>query len=205
MNRELANSYLSLLKNDYAGINLTRILDEEEFYQKQVRDSLTIADYEEFTTAIEFSEVIVDVGFGGGFPILPLASLYPDKKFIGLEARNKKVEVVSEIAEKLGITNVSFHHERIENVCLDVKTTVISKAVCRCDLMLSYLKNTKRVDLFMYKGPSFEKDEAPKIKKNKVKIWNSPEFSEMERKIIYVSCPARHIQKNNLVNISDFI
>ena len=104
---EFSKKYHELLTTDYAGINLTRILKYEEFYEKQILDS--IKAWQDNHLLIEkASEVstFVDIGFGGGFPILPLAFLYPEKKFIGFEARNKKVVVVNEIAKKLGAENV---------------------------------------------------------------------------------------------------
>ena len=38
--RKLAQDYLAILKGELAGLNLTRILDEEDFYNKQIVDSL---------------------------------------------------------------------------------------------------------------------------------------------------------------------
>ena len=62
---------------------------------------------------IESKGVFIDVGFGGGFPLLPLAKYLPHIQFYGVETRNKKVRVVSEIAAKLGLNNIKFLHSRI--------------------------------------------------------------------------------------------
>ena len=71
-----------------------------------------------FKNCLEKTKLMVDVGFGGGFPILPLAFNNPDKKFIGFEARAKKAQVVQKIAAALGLTNAKLMHQRLETVDL---------------------------------------------------------------------------------------
>lgn len=162
---EFAKKYYSLLNGEYAGINLTRINDFDEFYNKQILDS--ILPYEQsivFKKSIEENEYLVDVGFGGGFPILPLANICSDKKFIGIETRAKKVKVVSEIANKLGLSNVSLKHSRIENILFDFDCVVTFKAVGKVNDFLSKIKPAANVTIFFYKGPGFYELEAEQIK-----------------------------------------
>ena len=95
--------YLNILKTQFEGLNLTKILEQDEFYHKQILDS--ILPYQEsklFQSEVKKTGSIVDVGFGGGFPILPLAKLLPDVKFVGVESRKKKAEAVTIIAQELG-------------------------------------------------------------------------------------------------------
>jgi hypothetical protein len=85
--------YLNVLKTQLSGLNLTNILDPDEFYQKQILDSiLPYQESELFKKSVKETGVVVDVGFGGGFPILPLAKLLPEVKFVGVESRRKKAE-----------------------------------------------------------------------------------------------------------------
>ena len=55
-------------------INVTAIRDPEEFYEKNIRDSLAVMELPEFAEAYR----ILDLGTGGGFPGLPLAIANPD-------------------------------------------------------------------------------------------------------------------------------
>lgn len=72
-----------LLWNDK--VNLTNILNENDFVKKHYIDSLSICSENEFLEA----EHIIDVGTGGGFPGIPLAICYPEKKFTLLDSLKK--------------------------------------------------------------------------------------------------------------------
>ena len=66
--KEFSHKYLRFLKDELSGLNLTRILDEEEFYQKQVLDSvLPIQSTDIVRDRLKKTKLLVDVGFGGGF------------------------------------------------------------------------------------------------------------------------------------------
>ena len=88
---EFSDKYLEILKGELAGINLTRITDEDEFYHKQILDSvIPFEGSEVFQQAVKECGRVVDIGFGGGFPILPLAHKLPDVNFLGMEARERR-------------------------------------------------------------------------------------------------------------------
>lgn len=160
--REYAKNYLDLLKTEFKGLNLTRILDEEDFYNKQIMDSiLPFEKNSELQSIFMNSTYIVDIGFGGGFPLLPLAEIFPDKTFLGFEGRRKKVEAVMTIAQKFKNHNVSCYHERLENIFFDLpKTIILFKAVGRVDKLLKMIEtNQKNLWVFFYKGPNYDEDE----------------------------------------------
>ena len=154
--KEFAKKYLDLLTGEFAGINLTRIVSPEEFYQKQIVDSvLPQTESRVFKNALESTKLLVDVGFGGGFPILPLAFLNPDKKFIGFEARAKKALAVQKIAASLGLTNATLRHQRLETIDFDVDTVITFKGVGKVSEYLPLLRTNKTLYVFFYKGPNF--------------------------------------------------
>jgi 16S rRNA (guanine527-N7)-methyltransferase len=154
--KEFAEKYLNLLTGEFAGINLTRIESPEDFYQKQILDSvMPMTESKVFKNALEATKLCVDVGFGGGFPILPLAFKNPDKKFIGLDARAKKVQVVQKIADTLGLTNAKLKHQRLELMDFDVDTVITFKAVGKVSEYLPLIRTNKTVYVFFYKGPNF--------------------------------------------------
>lgn len=154
--KEFAKKYLDLLTGEFAGINLTRIESPEEFYQKQIIDSvLPETESKVFKNALEKTKLLVDVGFGGGFPILPLAHNNPDKRFFGFDARAKKAQVVQKIANTLGLTNATLKHQRLETVDFDVDTVITFKAVGKVQDYLPLIRTSKTVYVFFYKGPNF--------------------------------------------------
>ena len=154
--KDFSQSYLDLLKGEFAGINLTRIESPEEFYNKQIMDSVLPEIHSEiFKKQLEKTGLLIDIGFGGGFPILPLAYRNPEKKFYGFDARAKKVQIVSKIAATLNLKNVKLLHQRFEEVIFDRDAVITFKAVGKVSELLPLLKTNKTLYVFFYKGPNF--------------------------------------------------
>lgn len=109
---EILLSYMEHILAANENINLTAITEREEFIAKHIIDSLScmaLPQYEE-------AETVIDVGTGGGFPGVPLAVASPEKRFLLLDSLNKRLKVVSEICEELGIENVETIHGRAEEL-----------------------------------------------------------------------------------------
>jgi 16S rRNA (guanine527-N7)-methyltransferase len=101
-----------LYKEWNAQINVISRKDIDELYLRHVLHGLAIAKVQPFVAGSR----ILDVGTGGGFPGIPLAILYPEAQFVLVDAIGKKIKVVEAVAESIGLTNVSAHHLRAENV-----------------------------------------------------------------------------------------
>ena len=209
---KFSEKYFELLNNEYKGINLTRITDFNDFLNKQIIDSIKPIEISEvFKNSLNSNNRLIDVGFGGGFPILPLAKTCPELDFIGIETRGKKVKVVSEIADVLGLGNVNLIHERIENVFIDVPATVSFKAVGKVADFLNKINTNQKLQVFFYKGPNFytiEKDQIENAKKN----WNIIEEIEIDvegtEKRILIGFENKNVlrgTKQKLVNLSGLI
>ena len=204
--------YLHILKTELAGLNLTKILDHDEFYQKQILDS--ILPYQEsklFQHQVEKTGVVVDVGFGGGFPILPLAKLLPDIQFVGVESRKKKAEAVTLIAKQLGLDNVKLVHSRLEDFHFDVPATITFKAVGTIGDYLPLISANQKMHAFFYKGPSFLELEGEQIKKLK-KDWRMVENQEIKvpgtQQRFLVSFYSNNVPRGtakSLVKLTDFL
>lgn len=156
MKNEFCEKYLELINGEYSTINLTRIDSYEDFYNKQYVDSLL--PFEKIPFLVELykkTNIHIDIGFGGGFPLLPLAFHNPAKRYIGFEARGKKAKVVQEIAGKIGIKNVKAYHQRFEDVYIDRDCVISFKAVSTCINLLPQIVTDKTVYVVFYKGPNF--------------------------------------------------
>ena len=116
-------------------INVTAITDPDEFYEKNIKDSLTICIRPEIASA----KKILDMGTGGGFPGLPLAIAYPDKDFVLMDAVGKKLKVIDDVAGKLGVKNITTVHSRAEDyVSRETFDLVVSRAVANMSTLSEY-------------------------------------------------------------------
>lgn len=208
-----SKKYYSILTNELAGLNLTRILDYDEFYQKQVIDSLLpIENSKFFTNDLNKTKLLVDVGFGGGFPILPLAYKFPEYFFIGIEARKKKADAVTLIAKQLSLKNVKLYHHRLEDLFIDREVIFTFKAVSEIEKLLKKISTNQTVKAYFYKGPnveSLEKIDGIKGWNRKEKLDISVPYADGRTLISYenINVPRGTIKSKNknLVNLSNLI
>ena len=82
----------------------------------------------------------MDAGTGGGLPGIPLAILFPEVHFTLLDATAKKILVAKEIANAIGLKNISGVHSRVEdhNGSYDL---IISRAVSTLTKMEDWSKH----------------------------------------------------------------
>lgn len=125
----------SLYKEWNAQINVISRKDIDELYLKHVLHSLAIAKVVHFKDGTK----ILDVGTGGGFPGIPLAILYPSCQFVLVDSIGKKIKVVNEIADRLGLANVKAYHQRAEDVSGQFDF-VVTRAVTRIAKFLPWVK-----------------------------------------------------------------
>lgn len=107
-------------------INVISRKDLDHLYLRHVLHSLGIAKVIQFRPGT----VILDVGTGGGFPGIPLAILFQDSRFLLVDSIGKKILVVKNIAQDLGLTNIVAEQKRAENV-QGTFDFVISRAVTK--------------------------------------------------------------------------
>jgi 16S rRNA (guanine527-N7)-methyltransferase len=107
-------------------INVISRKDIDNLYVNHVLHSLGIAKVLSFKSGAS----ILDVGTGGGFPGIPLAILFPDVKFHLVDSIGKKITVVRNIAEGIGLKNVKAEQIRAEQVKSEYDF-IVSRAVTR--------------------------------------------------------------------------
>ncbi len=116
-------------------INVVSRKDIEELYLRHVLHSLGIAKIHQFGPQTS----VLDVGTGGGFPGIPLAILFPETHFTLVDAIGKKIKVVQEVVDGLGITNVKAIHSRVED--LDTQHDfIVSRAVAAMPTFVRWVK-----------------------------------------------------------------
>lgn len=117
-------------------INVVSRKDIDELYLRHVLHSLGIAKVMEFKAGAK----VMDVGTGGGFPGIPLAILFPETQFHLVDSIGKKIKVVNEVVEGLGLQNVKTTHGRVEEVD-DTYDFIVSRAVAQMETFHRWVKN----------------------------------------------------------------
>ena len=95
-----------------AQINVISRKDFSELYERHILHSLSIAKFIQFNPGT----AVLDVGTGGGFPGIPLAIFFPEVQFHLVDSIGKKIKVVNEISNSLGIKNVIAEQIRAEQL-----------------------------------------------------------------------------------------
>jgi len=136
---KLYNDALELYLDWNSKINLISRKDTEHLLERHILHSLGIAKMIEFKPNTK----VLDVGTGGGFPGIPLAIMFPQVQFHLVDSIGKKVRVVYEIANQLGLNNVIAQQVRAENVGGQFDF-VVSRAVTRLPEFNKWIKNKIR-------------------------------------------------------------
>lgn len=127
---------ISVLYQDWnQKINVVSRKDIDEIYLRHVLHSLAIAKFINFKPGSK----ILDVGTGGGFPGIPLAILFPETQFILVDSIAKKIKVVNEVSEGLGLKNIKTINNRVENT-KGQYDFIISRAVAAMPTFVHWTK-----------------------------------------------------------------
>ena len=104
--------YCELLREWNAKINLVSRKDMDRLETKHLAHCLTMTQFLRLMPKAR----LLDVGTGGGLPGIPLAICYPQAHFTLIDSIGKKVMVVEDMIQKLGLKNIEVRRGRVEEL-----------------------------------------------------------------------------------------
>ena len=182
-----------IYKSENDKINVISRKDIDSLYLHHVLHSLSIAKFINFRDGTH----VVDVGTGGGFPGIPLAILFPEVKFYMIDGRSKKISVVQNVVNALGLRNAIGAHKRSEELKGEFDF-VLARAVTQLDKLIPqtfHLISTHQMNaipngLIALKGGDLKKEIRSVGKNHKVEVVEISSFFEEQyfeqKRILYV-------------------
>ena len=113
-------SFYEFLVDANDRINLTRIVEPKEFWEKHLWDSLRgvspFLQGDSIATENQMPVQAIDIGTGAGFPGLPIAIARPDWQIALLDSTQKKITFINSVIHKLGMENATAIIGRAEEI-----------------------------------------------------------------------------------------
>ena len=189
--------FKDLIKQWNKNINLVSRKDVENFEVNHILHSLSISKFIEFKKDTQ----ILDLGSGGGLPGIPLSIVFPNSNFKLIDRKNKKINVLNEIINKLSINNAKA--QNIDIIDLNHNYDfIINRAVSSTDNLIKLCKgrinfkghNEIKNGIICLKGGNLN-SELKNINKFQIvelKYFFSELFFE-KKKILYIPNPYNHM------------
>lgn len=136
--RDLLSAFLA----ENAKLNLSALRTEDAAWNGNILDSLPFLELIE-KGLIPSPSSILDIGTGGGFPLLPLAIMIPQAQCTGIDSIGKKIEAVKRITQAIGLNNITLIADRAETLARKpvhrgTYDVVVSRAVAPLATLLEY-------------------------------------------------------------------
>jgi 16S rRNA (guanine527-N7)-methyltransferase len=112
--------YLALLSKWNAVYNLTSVRDPQQMVTHHLLDSLAAVP------AFAGAKSVLDVGAGGGLPGIVLAIARPDMQVALIDTVHKKTAFLTQVKAELGLTNVTVHTAKVQDLKVQHKFDVIT-------------------------------------------------------------------------------
>lgn len=141
-----------LYKEWNAKINVISRKDIDSLYEKHVLHSLSIAAAFDLPDNTD----IIDIGTGGGFPGVPLAIFFPNIRFHLVDSIRKKLTIIEEVKNEIGLKNITTQHTRAEEIKSKKFDFAVSRAVAPLKDLLQWSRPLIRTKEFKTKNEEGE-------------------------------------------------
>lgn len=206
--------YMRLVQEWNEKINLTAIVEDNDFIKKHFVDCIKAFKSQH----IKDAKTLIDVGTGAGFPGLPIAILNDNCNVLLLDSLNKRVNFLNLVIKELDLKNISTIHSRAEDGARNPKLrekfdVATSRAVANMAVLSEFcLPFVKKSGHFVaLKGPSIDEEletgnSAVKILGGKIEniIQVTIEDTDLMHNIVEVykvkECPKAYPRKAGTIN-----
>jgi len=150
--------YVELLIKWNKAYNLTSVRDPNEMLIKHIMDSLMVG-------SVLNGDSFIDVGTGPGLPGIPLAILFPERKFVLLDSLGKRITFLRQVVFQLKLANVTPLLSRVEQYQPEQYFDgVLSRAFASLEDMVTWCKHLIDTNgrFYALKG-QFPKDELNQL------------------------------------------
>jgi 16S rRNA (guanine527-N7)-methyltransferase len=154
--------YLDQLLDANEKVNLTAIRERDAAWQRLIIDSLTVLPG---LDQLHEPAHVIDIGSGGGLPGLPIAIARPHLAVTLLESTGKKVQLLNQFIESLGLTHCRALQQRAESIGhaaahREQYDAVVNRAIGQMSAVLEYSLPLLKVGgrLLAMKGPKVEQE-----------------------------------------------
>ena len=195
--QDLLRGYAGLLLDWNSRINLISRKDQEQLWRNHILHSLAAIVH----LKLPVTGSITDIGSGGGLPGIPLAIMLPGTQFLLTDSVGKKIRAVEEMAEVLGLKNVSTILGRVEDDAVlrriaGKADVVTARAVTRLEALVRWSRALLRTQgerrLVVWKGGDLREEitEARRnpvlsdIREIRIDIPGEPMFVAEEKKLL---------------------
>ena len=166
-------------------INVVSRKDIDALYEHHILHSLAIAEYVNrfYPDAFDGAEIL-DLGTGGGFPGIPLATEFPAAHFTLCDSIGKKIKVAQAVADGLGLRNVTCVNARAESLAGPFDW-VVSRAVTSLDNFYPWVKGKFRRSILYLKGGDINTEISDltrkcRVEPAKIRTWRVDEWLKDE-------------------------
>ncbi len=166
-------------------INVVSRKDIDALYEHHILHSLAIAEYVNrfYPGGFDGAEIL-DLGTGGGFPGIPLATEFPAAHFTLCDSIGKKIKVAQAVADGLGLRNVTCVNARAESLAGPFDW-IVSRAVTSLDNFYPWVKGKFRRSILYLKGGDINTEISDltrkcRVEPAKIRTWRVDEWLKDE-------------------------
>lgn len=122
-----------------ATYNLTTITDAASVLTLHVADSLTLVP--KLAELVPTAKRVLDVGSGGGLPVVPLAVMRPDLTVAAVDTVKKKAVFLRQAGVMCRLKNFTVYNDRVEKLSVPPFNVITSRAFASLKDMTSWTEH----------------------------------------------------------------
>ncbi len=171
-----------------ATYNLTTITDASSVLTLHVADSLTLVPkVKEFAPA---AKRVLDVGSGGGLPVVPLAVMRPDLSVAAVDTVKKKAVFLRQAGVMCRLRNFTVYNDRVEKLSVPPFDVITSRAFASLKDMTSWTEHLLAENgVWLAMKGKLTEDEMAGLDREKYEVTTVPlsvPGAEVERHLVVI-------------------